>query len=97
MTVGIERVACWTARTAGVGAAMITSTLERTISAARSGSLSKRPSAYRASILMFLPLGPKVAKALAQGFPVDRVICFRELRQVSYSHDQHLRLRQGGR
>ena len=32
---GIVRVACWAARTAGVGAATITSTLSRTISAAR--------------------------------------------------------------
>ena len=35
MTMGIVRVACWAARTAGVGAATITSTLSRTISAAR--------------------------------------------------------------
>ena len=55
MTIGIVRVACMAATTFCAAGATMMSTLRRTRSAARAGSLSYRPSDDRYSIRMFRP------------------------------------------
>ncbi len=55
ITMGIVAVACLAAKLAGVVSATMMSTLRRTSSAARPGSHSGRPSAYRYSMAMSWP------------------------------------------
>ena len=88
MTIGMVRVACWTARTAVVGPATITSTLRRTSSSAR--SWKPLEAAVRVARLeeKVLPLDvPERAEALAKRLALHGVGGRRRGREISDPRD----------
>jgi len=93
---GIVFVACWAARTAELGAATITSTLSRTISAASSGSLED---AIRVASLDHRILALDVAESaetLPESLSARNIGLCGDRREISDPGGVHCRLRLAG-